>query len=247
MFNLMTHHDTHKDGLLTVEQTADRLNLSVRQVWRLVERHVLLTTKINGGTFFSEDDLKNYKKADGNQHFKGQCIRYVYSLLNTITGDRYIGTTMQVPRDRWHNHIAEAKGGSLRPIHVHIREHGTDAFKLEILEELVCDLKEARSREQHFIQMLNPSYNLEIDGTRGKGRGRRMSYGIQLAPGDRRLVDEKLTYSRAADRGGLNNGVELEKLVKAGIINPYISPNGAVFFTNDHVQQIKAFLEGSNK
>lgn len=83
----------------------------------------------------------------------------VYRITNTITGDSYVGSSRHV-YDRWHEHRRALRKG----IHINSYlqrawdKHGEDAFVHSVLEE--CSLDVVIEREQHWIDMLLPAYNL---------------------------------------------------------------------------------------
>ena len=93
----------------------------------------------------------------------------VYSIRCDNTGKIYVGSSTQI-YVRWSQHRADLR----RDKHHNYRlqrawiKHGEQAFSFHILEE--CDRESLERREQHFVTLLNPAYNLitEIDRRRGK-------------------------------------------------------------------------------
>jgi hypothetical protein len=77
----------------------------------------------------------------------------VYQIRERKTGKRYIGATKHSLERRWRQHVAQARFGSPRPLHIAIRAAGPEAFKLKVLkrdltwEQALCE--EARLIRHH--------------------------------------------------------------------------------------------------
>ena len=85
-------------------------------------------------------------------------ISAVYKIINTITGDFYVGSSKNV-KLRWmqHKRLSVWNRQPNNPMYLDMKNYGIDKFELEILEEVEADsLKET---EQRFIEMLKPTYN----------------------------------------------------------------------------------------
>ena len=85
-------------------------------------------------------------------------ISAVYKIINTVTGDFYVGSSKNIKR-RWaeHKRLSVWKRCSNNPMYLDMKRYGVDKFELQILEEVEIDkLKEA---EQRFIETLKPTYN----------------------------------------------------------------------------------------
>ena len=87
-----------------------------------------------------------------------EIICAVYRIINTITGDFYIGSSKNV-KSRWANHKCQSpwKRCPNNPMYIDMQKYGLDKFAFEILEEVEeGSLKEA---EQEFIEQYKPTYN----------------------------------------------------------------------------------------
>lgn len=85
-------------------------------------------------------------------------ISGVYKIVNTITGDFYIGSSKDVKR-RWVYHKCPSKWKHLpnNPMYSDMQKYGVDRFDFQILAEVEQEyLKET---EQQFIEMMKPTYN----------------------------------------------------------------------------------------
>ena len=85
-------------------------------------------------------------------------ISAVYKITNTVTGDFYIGSSIDVKR-RWkeHKHPSRWNRYPSNPMYLDFQKYGIDKFEFQILEEAeIASLKEA---EQRFIETLHPVYN----------------------------------------------------------------------------------------
>lgn len=92
----------------------------------------------------------------------------VYKIIDLTNNKIYIGATTEGSGVRFSRHIIRANQGSSYPIHVAIREHKPENFKVEILE-LCSSLDEMNDRERYWIAKLG-STNPEI-GYNGKAGG----------------------------------------------------------------------------
>ena len=85
-------------------------------------------------------------------------ISGVYKIINTVTGDFYIGSSNNVKR-RWTEHKCQSTWNKCpnNQLYQDMRKYGLDKFVFEIRAEVEIDkLKET---EQQFIEKLKPSYN----------------------------------------------------------------------------------------
>ena len=87
-----------------------------------------------------------------------EIISGVYKIINTVTGDFYIGSSKDVKR-RWKQHKESSRWNRYpnKQLYLDMKKYGTDKFELQILAEVEADkLKEA---EQQLIEKLKPAYN----------------------------------------------------------------------------------------
>ena len=87
-----------------------------------------------------------------------EIICAVYKIINTITGDFYIGSSKNI-KIRWKNHkcLSTWKQYPNNPMYLDMRKYGIDKFAFEILE--VVEEDSLKEKEQEFIETLNPTYN----------------------------------------------------------------------------------------
>jgi hypothetical protein len=87
---------------------------------------------------------------------------YIYEVVNTITGDKYVGSTCNVGR-RWTEHKYTAfkpnDRAYHRPLYEDMRRYGADVFDKRVLEILTCSNEERLKREQYYIDTMFPTYN----------------------------------------------------------------------------------------
>ena len=98
--------------------------------------------------------VKSLATAQGNN----MNISGVYKIINTVTGDFYIGSSNDV-KQRWAVHKCPStwKKCPNNPMYLDMKHYGTDKFEFQILAETESEhLKEA---EQQFIETLKPTYN----------------------------------------------------------------------------------------
>ena len=83
----------------------------------------------------------------------------VYKITNVITGDFYIGSSVDV-YSRFTLHMkrdVNRYAPKNHPFYVDILNYGSENFKLEILEE--CNREDKIKREQYWYDELHPTYN----------------------------------------------------------------------------------------
>ena len=85
-------------------------------------------------------------------------ISAVYKILNTVTGDFYIGSSRNVKR-RWaqHKYPSVWKHHPNNPMYKDMQKYGVDRFMFQILVPVMPEY--LTQVEQEFIEMLNPTYN----------------------------------------------------------------------------------------
>ena len=91
----------------------------------------------------------------------------IYKWTNLKNNNCYIGssTNLSVRISRYYNLNILIKYGQNSLINKALLKYGYSYFKLEILE--YCDSKDLIKREQYYIDLLNPEYNiLKIAGSR---------------------------------------------------------------------------------
>lgn len=85
-------------------------------------------------------------------------ISAVYQIINTVTGDRYVGSSKNVMQ-RLAGHKCPSMWNE-RPnslLYKDMQKYGVDKFRFQILAPVEPEyLKQV---EQEFIEMLNPTYN----------------------------------------------------------------------------------------
>ena len=82
----------------------------------------------------------------------------IYQIVNTITGARYIGQSIDIKR-RLRQHKRKEQNPNLKK---DFENFGIDAFKFEILEE--CKVEELTKREDYYLKTFEPEYNIRMNG-----------------------------------------------------------------------------------
>ena len=81
----------------------------------------------------------------------------IYKITNTITGDFYIGQTID-----FHERQIQHKREPQPKMREDVEKYGWDAFKFEIVEE--CSRENLAERESYYIKLLKPQYNTVFKG-----------------------------------------------------------------------------------
>jgi group I intron endonuclease len=85
-------------------------------------------------------------------------ISAVYKIVNTVTGDCYVGSSKNVKK-RWESHKVPStwKQHPNSPLYLDMQKYGLDKFRFQILAQVMPEyLKQV---EQEFIDLLTPTYN----------------------------------------------------------------------------------------
>lgn len=93
----------------------------------------------------------------------------IYKIINIITNDFYIGSASLSIKTRWKCHICELKKNKHRNIHLQRawNKYGEESFIFEIIE--YCEPEKCIKREQHYMDTLNPQYNICKEASSRKG------------------------------------------------------------------------------
>ena len=87
-----------------------------------------------------------------------EIISGIYKIINTITGDFYIGSSNDV-KLRWASHKRKStwKRFPNNQLYKDMQEYGKDKFVFELLAEV--EIEKLKEAEQKFIETLKPTYN----------------------------------------------------------------------------------------
>lgn len=154
----------------------------------------------------------------------------IYKIINTITGDFYIGSSKNVKR-RWADHKCQStwKRRPNNPMYQDMKKYGTDYFEFQILEEVEPDsLKE---KEQQFIDKMHPTYN--SNNANGIDVKRRKEYHKNYEKSDKRKKYNKSDKRKKAKKKYHNqpclyNGEALTlnalstRFLRQGLSNPVL-------------------------
>lgn len=114
-----------------------------------------LAEEIKSGAVKVFSDLVNQQK-EISEFLKGQSG--IYCFLNKTNGNFYIGSSVNLRRRIVWEYYANKNSGSSMVIVKAIKKYGLKNFELLFLE--FCDKNELLSREDYFIQLYNPPYNI---------------------------------------------------------------------------------------
>jgi group I intron endonuclease len=83
----------------------------------------------------------------------------IYQIRNLANGKLYVGSAVHLAR-RWRQHQCELGKGRHNPkLQNAWKKHGAQSFAFEVIE-LVPDKEQLIGREQHFLDLLAPEYNV---------------------------------------------------------------------------------------
>lgn len=168
----------------------------------------------------------------------------IYMWTNTITGDKYIGSAINLSR-RLNNYLStnflnkELKKGK-SAIYSAILKYGYSNFKLDILEH--CQSIDLIKREQFYFDKLNPEYNiLKIAGS---------SMGYKHSEATKEILREKgigrKHLKTTLNKISLNNSMSKSVIVKNidnGIVSEFSSITKASEYMNILPSHFQYYLD----
>jgi group I intron endonuclease len=136
----------------------------------------------------------------------------IYRLTNTTNGKIYVGLTTKSLKRRWSSHCSAARRGVETLLYRAIRKYGESAFTRDVIEETTKQT--IHEREQHWISVLRPAYNMTKGGegvlghvhselTRQKLR-ERAKYRHPCSAETRKKISESKRGVRASDTARRN-------------------------------------------
>ena len=93
-------------------------------------------------------------------------ISAVYKIVNTTTGDCYVGSSRNVMK-RWSDHTCQSTWNNFpnNRMYQDMQKYGVDKFRFQILAPVMPEyLKQV---EQEFIDLIQPTYNVRKSKLRG--------------------------------------------------------------------------------
>jgi group I intron endonuclease len=179
----------------------------------------------------------------------------IYRFIHTTTGKSYIGSAVNLGR-RFSEYFSlqyiknELKKGN-SAIYNSLLKYGYSEFSLEILE--YCDKEELISREQYYIDCLNPEYNLlKVAGSCiGYKHTKETRANMSAALVGRKLSAEHITKISAANVGrvfsaehranlSISRGTAIEVTdIESGSVVEYSSMNKAAKALGTHIETLR--------
>lgn len=173
----------------------------------------------------------------------------VYQIANTITGEVYIGSTVNIS-GRWSSHRYKLRKGTHgnRNLQESWDKHGKGVFEFSVLE-VVSDKSELIAAEQRFFRELNPSFNIAPNAGNSLGVIHTEESKANMA--DSRRGDKNCWFGKVPSCAGMSRQPEVKAKISAknsGAGNPMfgVTPPHAKF-TDEQVREIRrAISEGDS-
>ncbi len=158
-------------------------------------------------------------KALGGASMK-DIISGIYEIKNIVNGNNYIGSAINIYK-RWGSHKDELRKQNHKNKHLQNawNKYGEDSFCFSILE--MCNPAQTIEREQHYIDTINPVYNIArvAGSTLGKKHTDEAKNKMRASQLGRKPSSETRKKMSEAGKGRLFSEQHREKLSKAGIGN----------------------------
>ena len=173
----------------------------------------------------------------------------VYQITNTITGEAYIGSTVNIS-GRWASHRYKLRKGihENRNLQESWNKHGEGFFKFSVLE-IVSDKSDLIAAEQRFFQYLKPAFNIAPNA--GNCLGLKHADGSKANMAESRRGEKNCWYGKVPPCATKPRSQESRDALSkrySGNGNPMfgVTPPHAKF-TDDQVRDIRrAISEGDS-
>ena len=122
----------------------------------------------------------------------------IYSILNKVNGNRYIGQTQQDLNKRWRQHLQESKTFSDRPLYRAINKYGEEMFVVRIIEEDI-PIDKLSERECYWIEQFDTyknGYNATTGGEQSKTIREDVKEKISISMQGKTSGDERIAKMR---------------------------------------------------
>ncbi|HHR0834054.1 GIY-YIG nuclease family protein [Klebsiella aerogenes] len=165
----------------------------------------------------------------------------VYQITNTITGEVYIGSTVNIS-GRWASHRYKLRKGTHgnRNLQGSWNKYGKGFFEFSVLE-IVSDKSELIPAEQRFFRELNPSFNIAPNA--GSSLGVIHTEESKANMAESRRGEKNCWFGKVPTCAGMSSLPEVKAKISAknsGDGNPMfgITPPHAKF-TDEQVREIR--------
>lgn len=148
-----------------------------------------------------------------------QKISAVYKIVNTITGECYVGSSKDV-KERWNRHKCPSTW-KVRPnslLYHDFQKYGLNCFRFQILTPVIPEyLKQV---EQELIEMLHPTYNnnrasgWDVERHKETNRKSRETYNNQLCFYNGKSITLNALAARFFRAGIEHPAIEAKKYLK---------------------------------
>ena len=121
---------------------------------------------------------------------------FIYKITNNVNGKIYVGQTIQTIEARWAKHKSDAKIKKNKTrLYYAIVKYGSDAFKIEVIEDNISDIEILNERERYHIENLHSNdrkigYNLTDGGDGGYIRSEETKEKLRQANLGKKASDE---------------------------------------------------------
>ena len=111
-----------------------------------------------------------------------------YVITNTVDGKKYVGATTQSLKNRYRNHLTEAKKGRVHPLYDAMRLYGEENFACEQIA-VAASIEDLREMEKQLI--------VEFDSLAANGKGYNARAGGDSAYGYKLTDETRARMSKA--------------------------------------------------
>ncbi len=160
----------------------------------------------------------------------------IYKITNTVTGDFYIGQTIDFKqRIKCHKNNPPPK------MREDIQKYGWDAFHAEIVEE--CEVENLTEKEREYIKSLNPAYNTHpFDYTITEETRRKIS-AANLGKTLSKETRDKISKAKKGQKKSLEHCKKIQKRMQAQAVELF----GKAIICIETQEVFKCMVEAAEK
>jgi len=149
----------------------------------------------------------------------------IYLIINSITGDFYVGKTVGLIKERFKSHKFRSTYEKYNShLYSAMRKYGKDNFVIVDFDNDIFSIDDLNQKEIYYINLLNPKYNIHLGGAGGSSfRTFETREKLRIAHTGKRHSEETIQKLKVITKGRIpwnkglpawNRGIERDSITK---------------------------------